>query len=257
MNQVKILAIGNSFSEDATYYLNQMADAAGIDSKVVNLYIGGCSLETHMNNVNGDEAAYRYEENGAHTECFVSIKEILLEEKWDYITIQQSSHDSGILESYYPYVELLYDYIRAFQKDARILLHQTWAYEIDSDHDCFERYHNSQDEMYDKLKRAYIDVKNKLEIDMIPCGDVIQKVRMKTPFRYDRGEMSLCRDGFHMHYIYGRYLLAATWYEVIFGLNILENDFIPKTEYMPEVVVDMEALNVIRACVHEATKARA
>ena len=35
-----ILAIGNSFSEDATRYLHQMAEAVGIETKVVNLFIG-------------------------------------------------------------------------------------------------------------------------------------------------------------------------------------------------------------------------
>lgn len=47
MNTLKILAIGNSFSEDATRYLHQLANAAGIDTKIVNLYIGGCPLERH------------------------------------------------------------------------------------------------------------------------------------------------------------------------------------------------------------------
>lgn len=251
MNQVKILAIGNSFSEDATYYLHQIAKTVGIDSKVVNLYIGGCSLETHMNNVRKEEALYLYQINGRITERYVSIKEALLEDTWDYITIQQASHESGILDSYYPYVELLFDYIREFQKDAKILLHQTWAYEIDSNHSYYDRYHNSQEEMYDKLKIAYIDVKTKLGIEMIPCGDLVQEVRKSAPFRYDKGEMSLCRDGYHMHYIYGRYLLAATWYEVIFGLNILENGFIPSTDYMPGIDVDLEALQIIKTRVHK------
>ena len=33
---MKILAIGNSFSEDSTYYLHQIAAADGVDVKVVN-----------------------------------------------------------------------------------------------------------------------------------------------------------------------------------------------------------------------------
>ena len=51
MGTVRILAIGNSFSEDAAYYVHPMAAAAGIDVKIVNLYIGGCSLETHWRNM--------------------------------------------------------------------------------------------------------------------------------------------------------------------------------------------------------------
>ena len=48
---IKILAIGNSFSQDATHYLHQIAAADQVDMKVVNLYIGGCSLERHWNNI--------------------------------------------------------------------------------------------------------------------------------------------------------------------------------------------------------------
>ena len=56
--ETKILAIGNSFSEDATYYLHQLTKAARISTRVVNLYIGGCSLERHWQNMESGEAAY-------------------------------------------------------------------------------------------------------------------------------------------------------------------------------------------------------
>ena len=52
----KILAIGNSFSEDATSYLEDIATCGGEDCKVVNLYIGGCSLERHYNNIVGNQS---------------------------------------------------------------------------------------------------------------------------------------------------------------------------------------------------------
>ena len=64
---IKILAIGNSFSEDATHYLHQIAAADQVDMKVGNLYIGGCSLERHWNNIQTNAAEYLYEENGAST----------------------------------------------------------------------------------------------------------------------------------------------------------------------------------------------
>ena len=60
-NTVKILAIGNSFSEDAIEQnLHELADAEGIQTIVANLYIPGCSLERHMQCVKGDLKAYRY-----------------------------------------------------------------------------------------------------------------------------------------------------------------------------------------------------
>lgn len=48
MQTYNILAIGNSFSEDATHFLHQIAMAAGVSTKVVNLYRGmfpGAALE--------------------------------------------------------------------------------------------------------------------------------------------------------------------------------------------------------------------
>ena len=48
---LRILAVGNSFSEDATYYLHQILEIAGVENQVVNLYIGGCSLEKHWRNI--------------------------------------------------------------------------------------------------------------------------------------------------------------------------------------------------------------
>ena len=39
---MKVLAIGNSFSNDAMRYLHGIAKADGVDMKTVNLFIGGC-----------------------------------------------------------------------------------------------------------------------------------------------------------------------------------------------------------------------
>ncbi|MDP4089654.1 MAG: DUF4886 domain-containing protein [Bacillota bacterium] len=248
--QIKILAIGNSFSQDATHYLHKIAKADGIDTKVVNLYIGGCSLERHWQNIEQDARLYLYELNGESTEKYVSIKDALTEEEWDYVVTQQASHDSGIQESYYPFVINLFNYIREYAPKAELLLHETWAYETDSTHDCFVRYNHDQHEMYERLGRAYRRAVEELGVRMIPSGDIIQKVRTIDPFIYEKGGRSLCRDGFHMDYLYGRYLLAATWYEVLFRKSILENNFIPETTFAPGKRVDSNALKVVKECVH-------
>ena len=58
---VKILAIGNSFSEDAVEeHLSDLARAEGLDVIICNMYIGGCSIERHVNNLRGNIADYRY-----------------------------------------------------------------------------------------------------------------------------------------------------------------------------------------------------
>lgn len=129
---INILAIGNSFSQDATHYLNQIAKEDCVETKVVNLYIGGCSLERHWSNVQSGAEDYLYELNGKSTEKYISIQEALKEERWDYIVTQQASHDSGWTDTYEPFLENLTRYIRKQAPWAEILLQETWAYEIDS-----------------------------------------------------------------------------------------------------------------------------
>ena len=48
---IRILAIGNSFSQDAVeQYLYELFDVAGIKVVIGNMYIPGCPLERHYNN---------------------------------------------------------------------------------------------------------------------------------------------------------------------------------------------------------------
>ncbi len=246
---LKILAIGNSFSQDSTTYLYQMSDNSGIELKVVNLYIGGCSLERHWNNVCDNKLDYDYQLNGKSTGRYVGISDTLAEEKWDIVTMQQCSGFSGVLETYYPYIGYLANYIKERLPQAKLMIQQTWAYEIDSNHDQFFFYHKNQLEMYQRLSQCYNTVAQELSIEMIPFGEVIQKLRTISPFQYGNGGMSLCRDGYHMHYIYGRYALAATWFEYVLKSNLLQNNYIPpETEGM---VPSGDIIEIMKQYVHK------
>lgn len=247
-----ILAIGNSFSQDATTYLYDIAKAEGIELKVVNLYIGGCSLEMHWKNLGANAAVYDYELNGQETGRKISIKEALQEEKWDYVALQQVSSDSGILDTYYPYIIKIQEYVKEQAPQAEQLLHQTWAYEIDSQHPDFAKYHLDQMEMYSAVINTYKSLAEELSLKIISCGKVIQNLRAVSEFDYANGGISLCRDGFHMHFIYGRYAVAATWYEFILHQNILDNVFSPQA--VDNETVNIEMINMIKTTVHNTVK---
>ena len=231
METLKILAIGNSFTEDSTRYLHDFATAAGIETKIVNLYIGGCSLERHWSNIETNECAYGYQLNGMITERRVSIDEILLEDKWDYIITQQASHDSGWLDSYEPFLGYILEHIRIKAPSAQILLQETWAYEITSTHANFMRYNRNQAEMYERLHACYTKMADKYHLELIPSGTIIQQVRTLPAFHVPEGGLSLCRDGFHMSFEYGRYLLAAIWLKKFTGITLAP------IQYTPESVV--------------------
>jgi len=245
--RIKVLAIGNSFSQDASKYLHDIADAGGIDLTVANLYIGGCTLETHWHNASRDLQEYDYELNGEPTGRKVSIKEALESDEWNYVTFQQASHDSGLEDTYYPYIEELAKYVKQIRPEAELLIHQTWAYEKGSDHPGFKNYNFNQDVMFKKLKSAYhnasvrlglLTLEDEIEIStdkkpvkIIPSGQAMQNARAFPEFDTtynDSAQKKLIRDGFHASLTYGRYLLGAVWYECLTGKKIADNSFSPE-----------------------------
>lgn len=239
----KILAIGNSFSQDAAKYLRPMAQSAGRDLKIVNLYIGGCPLETHWNNASSDAPAYDHELNGGEADCQCSIRQALQEDDWDIVTMQQASGDSGVQNSYDPYLQELSAYIGRFAPQAKQWIHQTWAYESDSTHPHFSRYHG-QTGMYQALRACYARAAAEIGAEIIPVGDVIQTLRGKKTFLYAAGGHSLCRDGFHLSLDYGRYAAAATWLYRLTG--VLPDESFRPLEGDP---VETDVLMMIRSTI--------
>lgn len=223
---MKILSIGNSFSQDAHKWLNKLATQNGNTVETVNLYIGGCSLEQHYKNATEDRSDYDFERNGGAVERKISINDALKADKWDAVTLQQASRFSGMPQTFEPYITELYKTIKEYQPQARILFHQTWSYEIDFPHDAFAIYNNDQREMYRRICDTSQMVAKLINAEIIPTGTVIQKLREDVPeFDYKNGGASLCRDGYHLSWDYGRFAAAATWLRVLTGEQIGVNEF--------------------------------
>ena len=210
---MKILCIGNSFSQDSTALLQLLTDKI----TVRNLYIGGCSFDMHVANIENDAAKYELQENGEKMQnALVSIKEVLLSDKWDYITVQQVSGRSGVYDSFYPYLDELLDYVRKYS-DAEIVLHETWSYEIGSGHPDFGTYNSDREQMARAIKETYEKVSAKENLRIIRVGEAVQNLRAKPSFDYKNGGLSLNRDGFHLSLSYGRLLAAAVWCKFFTG----------------------------------------
>ena len=225
---MKILSIGNSFSQDAHRWLYDVCKSAGIEVYNANLYYGGCSLESHWNFYINDQAEYDYEIKAMPVRK-ITLREALMAEKWDVITYQQASHESGMYERYQPFLCDLHKVVKQACPDAKFYIHKTWAYEIDSTHGSFVLYNSDQHYMYKCLSDAYDKAAKSIDADIIPSGDVIQYLRDNTSeFDYKNGGLSLNRDGFHLSLGYGRYAAALTWYCKLFGGNANDVSFAPE-----------------------------
>lgn len=216
---MKVLAIGNSFSEDATRYLHQIAKADDTDLTVFNMFIPGCPLRTHYMNMLSDAKAYILHFNGTPVPGLkFALKEILMSNEWDVITLQQSSTRSGDYKTYQPYLNALAEFVRKHAPQAKLYIHQTWAYEEGCD--LLKKYgYPSAKEMFARLEKSYKKAAKDIHADgIIHSGKAMQSALKK-------GIKKIHRDAYHASYGFGRYLLGLVWYKVLTGKSVLKNTF--------------------------------
>ena len=253
---LRILAIGNSFSQDAVeQYLYELFDAAGQEAVIGNMYIGGCSLDTHWENASGDKAAYDYRKvvDGVKNETSSQkLSDIIASEPWDYISLQQVSGESGKYDTYTHLPDMI-DYVEglATNPDMKIVLHQTWAYQSGSTHADFPDYDSDQMTMYNAIMQAVQQaVSDNPEIELvIPSGTAVQNGR--TSYIGD----AFCRDGYHLNVDYGRFTAACAWFEAIASdyESFAGNSDVTANAYKPEAVSDYYA-EIAKAAAHAAAQ---
>ena len=218
-----MLAIGNSFSDNTVQYLYDIAVAEGMtDVMVARLYIPGCSLAMHLENAETNAPAYTYYKNESgvwkETEA-ASMLYALQDEQWDIITMQQSSGNSGIAETYYASIEQLVKYVNENKTNpnARLVWHMTWAYQQGSTKEAFSNYNNDQMIMYNAITEAVQQVIVPMSDfhSIIPVGTAIQNVR--TSFISDE----LTRDTYHLNDL-GKVIGSYTWYATFTGKPLNE-----------------------------------
>lgn len=224
---MKILAIGNSFSDDCMEYVPDILKSMSFNEFFLgNLYIGGCSLSRHYDNIINNNPTYEYRTNcgdGWTTECDYKLSDALASQDWDYISMQQASGFSGEIESYSVLDSLITEVRKICGNSPRIVWHMTWAYQGNSTHGDFPKYGCDQMKMY----RSIADVvQGRIVPDgrffaVIPSGTAIQNAR--TSFIGD----NLTRDGFHLSYDLGRYIAGLTYACILTGKSPADVKFAP------------------------------
>ena len=236
---MRILSIGNSFSDDAQRYLRAIAASEGVEIETLNLCIGGCSLERHAGNIKSGERAYLFHYNGdLNCEDLVTIEEGITMREWDIVTIQQVSVLSFKEDSFYPYVNEIADYVRAKLPNAKIYIHKTWAYEWGCPRSFEITDGKGSQFMLDGLRHAYKRAKAEIGADgIIPSGELMELLRQ-------RGVTDIYRDSFHAGYGLARYAIGLLWFKLFTGRSVLNNTF---SEL--DVPASAEDLKIARECV--------
>jgi len=260
---VRLLTVGNSFSRDAMTFLPDIVAADGNQLVLHQAIIGGSSPQQHL-----DKA--RLHESDAKDPAGLyatgkSLKEHLLAESWDVITIQQASIKSHDAATYRPAAAELCEYIHRYAPNSEIVLHQTWAYRVDDPRfsvvDPEPGEPRTQREMYEGLTRAYDEIAAELKVRVVPVGDAMfaadsdatwgyRTDKLFDPKKADHPQLpdqthslhvgwrwsastknkaarpSLKIDGHHASAA-GQYLAGCVFFEFLYGKSVVGNEFMP------------------------------
>jgi len=276
---VRILTIGNSFSANATKYLNDLAKACGHTLIHNSLVIGGASFQVHADKTKAEGKARLYA-NGK------DLIANLIADRWDYVTIQQTSIKSHDFDTYQPHAGYLRDLIVKHAPQAKLLIHQTWAYRVDDPRFAVKAPKpgepKTQEEMYRGLTAAYARLAAEFGAKIIPVGDAFFRADSDTKWGFkpdpkpfdakaakqpelptqthslhigwrwakskDGKKTVLSMDGHHAN-LAGEYLGACVWYEVLFGDSPVGLAFIPKG-------LDAAHARFLQETAHQAVQAR-
>ncbi|MDR1284178.1 MAG: DUF4886 domain-containing protein [Opitutaceae bacterium] len=178
---IHLLAIGNSYSDNATWLIPHLAKAGGKKLVIGHVWIGGCSFARHARHLAAAEKDPASEEalayNNLDKRIFgpgkkITLVEALAAAKWDFVSIQQASLSSFQPSQYEPYGTRLIEGIRRHAPRAEILVHETWAYR--EDHDYFKKHPEyNQKRMYEILSTEYRKFADRHGLRLIPTGDAM------------------------------------------------------------------------------------
>lgn len=223
---MKILLISNSFGVNLQRYSTEIARANGFELDVYTLYIGGCSLQTHHENIKGNKAAYELFVNGETTGKFISINDALKMDNWDYVSLQQASHESALIDTYYPHFEFVYSFVRKECPNAKIMYHKTWAYspintfkydEVPTWEPRFT-FKNAED-MNMAIEYCVNEITSQFHIDLlVDSGTIAYNATFAIGDCYDD-------QGFHMN-LMGQYLIGLNFIRKLFNTKIT-NVYVP------------------------------
>lgn len=240
---LKILMIGNSFSDDTMEYAYQIARALGVEEVYLGtLYIGGCSLNTHYQNAMYDNASYEYRTNSDGNWSTVpnyKMSTALASCDWDFVALQQASGSSGLPDTYASLSGLI-DYVKEHlpkTSHAKLVWNMTWAYQSNSTHSDFVKYSRDQTKMYTAIVETVKSkvITNKDISVVIPVGTAVQNAR--TSYLGD----TLTRDGHHLSLDFGRYLAGLTLIHALTGLPVNDISYAPPSVDANKTAVAVES----------------
>ena len=239
-DSLRILAIGNSFTDDAMQYMDDLVEASGIDTERICVYSlteGSSDFDTWVNKDYAFTDFQLKKEAGKAEMKDKGPLQLLLGQNWDVIVIQQSSTLSYDWKSFASLKTLEEKLLSDCTNSAVCLAFQlVWS--------------------HDKMEMPYVlegniacckKMMTRYGIDLIiPTGIAIQNARNTSL----NDNMYLTRDYWHLNKGIARYIATATWFETIvkpvFHVSITDIACMPTGDYTSDDIA------LARQCVASA-----
>lgn len=282
---IKILAIGNSYSNNTTEYMSRIAESMGLDVMAASLYKDGCMIHQHIEfyeayETLGHDAYYADSNtkkhihlniNGVADTSIRSLQEAVAYTDWDYITLQQMPNSCDNIDKYWtpanPDLTTLYKYVKKElakngNKKCEILLHQGWSFShAMSINNAYKYYPVDYENTRDFFLKIESTVDRAAEIvmeqeglsaplDIVKSGQAVQLAKDEFGFADSYGDPdSLYNDYISHMSIPGRFLTSCVWIETFAAKAGLTVDARKATYYPAGMTKDMAV--ALASCAHE------
>lgn len=214
---LRVLILGNSFTEDSTMYLGELITASEIDKTKMCVYstvMSGATIDQWIAEIENNTEKTLSRRGGSMVMTTSGTMQALLAQAWDVIVITQASDKSYTWSTYanmLKYVSLLR--LHCSNQKVCIAFQMPWGHteastptELAGNIDCI------------------MDMAGKYGVDyIIPTGMAIQNARGTSL----NTASYLTRDNWHLCYGVGRYVAACSFYQSIiapvFNVGIVGN----------------------------------
>ena len=250
MKNIRILMIGNSFSDDTIEHVYPILRDMGYDEIVLgNLYIGGCSINMHLGNLLNDVPVYYYRLNTEGTWVTTPgtrMSDALRSEPWDIISMQSGTSDGSGNTNLATFARLprFIALVRSYVPQAKLVWNMTWVGEPGCSHRDYLLYDCDGDKQYrDMMTTVRACVLTCPEITCIAAtGTAVENARSSYLGKH------LCRDYYHLSLGMGRYVAGLTFAAAVTGGNLGAVKFAPEEvdERMKAVALEAAA-NAVRS----------
>lgn len=227
INSLKVLTIGNSFSENTSIYASEIAKANGKSLTFGYLKFPSCKIEQHYQAAIKDLAVFKFQITDPDSNRTTikneaprfdspnpdsaTIVEALEYTDWDVIVFQQESSSSLVAASFEMLDELI-EYVKGSCPDAKLAIHEVWSW---------GSWTNGE---FDTMKANTYEAAKANNLEIIPTGTAFEIARAEigdyTALNdYDNGDYQ------HANAL-GQYVAGACYVATLFGIEVDSAPFI-------------------------------